>query len=62
MGRLSLEKRLNAVLRKERGESYNEIARTLKTSKRTIISLIKKHRDTGSVIDRAGNGRKRKTN
>ena len=61
MGRLNLEQRMEAVLRKEKGESYKKTAKQLKTSKQVIISLIKKHQQTGSVQDCAGRGRKRKT-
>lgn len=55
MGRLTTEQRIAAVLRKEQGESYLQIARRFSTSKQAIIDLIRKHRTTGSVKDQVEN-------
>ena len=61
MGRLSEGQRLEAVARKQAGESYSAISRRMGVSRQAIITLIKKHRVSGSVKDKRGRGRKRAT-
>ena len=43
------------------GLSSNEIAKNLKISRWAVQSLVKKHRATGSALDRKGRGRKKVT-
>lgn len=61
MVRLTLEQRIEAVIKKEQGYSYTDIAQQLGVSRLSIIRLVKKQRMTGSVKDVAGRGRKRAT-
>jgi transposase len=61
MGRLTFEQRTEAVLSKNQGESYTSIAKRLGVLRLAILNLIMKHRDTGSVNDSGGRGRKRAT-
>lgn len=61
MGRLSYEQRMAVVRRKDAGFSYTAIAKTFGVSRQAVISLISKYRETGSVKDVPGCGRKRAT-
>ena len=61
MGRMSPEQRIEAVVLKNHGQSYQQIAVHLGVSRLAIINLVKKHRNTGSVKDLTGRGRKRST-
>ena len=61
MGRLALEQPIEAVVLKRQGQSYTEIATRLHVSRCSIIYLVKKHRESGSVKDATGRGRKRST-
>ena len=61
MGRMSLEQRVKAVVLKEQGQSYSQIAKQLAVSRLSIIKVVRKHRDTRSVVDKHGRGRKRST-
>eukprot|EP00795_Rhopilema_esculentum_P006592 gene6592-12133_t len=59
--RLSTEDRIRAVVLHEEGYSCNKIALKLKVARITVQQIIKKHKETGSVEDRKGRGRKRIT-
>ena len=59
--RLSAEDRVRVVVLHEEGYSCNKIALRLKVAQSTVQQIIKKHRETGSVGDRKGRGRKRIT-
>ncbi|XP_047129640.1 uncharacterized protein LOC124809551 [Hydra vulgaris] len=59
--RLSMETRIRVVLLAEQGHSHRQIATDLKINRKTVDSLVIKHKNTGSVGDLAGRGRKRAT-
>ena len=45
----------------EEGYSCNKIAERLKVARRTIQQLVKKYKETGSVKDKPGKGRRKMT-
>lgn len=58
---LSEEQRLRIIfLHDENHLSIRKIAEIVKVSTRSVTLVLKKHRETGSIKDRAGRGRKRK--
>ena len=59
--RLSQEARVRVVVLAEEGYSMNKIAQRLQIGRRTVQEIVKKHKETGSVKDREGRGRKKKT-
>ena len=59
--RLSHERRGMAVAYAEQGLSHRQIAAKLGVSHPAITKLLKKYRETGTVQDRPGRGRRRKT-
>ena len=52
---------MKAVILKTQGQSYTEIATRLHVSRSSIIYLVKKHRESGSVKNATGRARKRAT-
>ena len=61
MVRVTIEQRVEAVVRKEKDETFGEIARRLGISKRNVTYIIKKHKEIKTVEDRPRSGRKRMT-
>ena len=59
--RLSTEDRVRVVVLHEEGYSCNMIALRLKVARCTVQQIVKKHKETSSVEDRKGRGRKRIT-
>ena len=56
-----MEDRVRAVVLHEEGYSRNNIAKRMKVARNTIQEIVRKYRETGSVMDRAGRGRKKIT-
>lgn len=61
MPRLSNDERMRALGMVDAGVKYSEIARFFNCAKSTIGRLVQRHRQTGSVRDRARPGRERCT-
>ena len=59
--RLSTEKRWKVIALHKTGMSCNEIARNLRASRSAVQGIVRKHRETASVLDRPGRGRKKMT-
>ena len=56
--RLTMEDRARAVVLHEEDYSCNKIAKSMKVARNTIQEIVRKYREKGSVMDRAGRGRK----
>jgi len=59
--RLSMEHRARVVVLHEEGNSCNKVAQKMKVARSTVQAIVKKHRETGTVKDREGRGRKKRT-
>ena len=59
--RLTMEDRVRDVVLHEEGYSCNKIAKRMKVARNTIQEIVRKYRETGSGMDRAGRGRKKIT-
>lgn len=59
--RLSDELRWRAIGRIEAGQSQAEVSKWLKTSKKVVSNLWKQFQETGTIVRKAGQGRKRCT-
>ncbi len=59
--RLSTEDRIRVVVLHEEGLSCNKIAERMNIARSTAQEIVKKHRETGTVKDRKGRGRKKAT-
>ena len=61
MPRLTTEQRAEVIVRKQQGQSYTAIAAMFNMSRTAVINLVKKQRESGSVLDRSKSGRRRAT-
>ena len=59
--KLSTEERLEVVVKIRNGMTWREVADSMKISESTILRILRKHRETGSVLDKPRSGRPRKT-
>ena len=59
--RLIMEDRVRAVVLHEEGYICNKIAKRMKVARNIIQEIVRNYRETGSVMDRAGRGRKKFT-
>jgi len=57
-----MEDRGRVVVLHEEGNSCNKVAQKMKVARSTVQAIVKKHRETGTVKDREGRGRKKKNN
>ena len=57
---LSYDDRLRIVTKLEDGLTYRKISQQMNVSMQTIANLVKKNKETGSVKQRSGQGRKAK--
>ena len=55
--RLTMEDRVRVVVLHEEGYSCNKIAKRMKEARNTIQEIVRKYRETGSVMDKDGRGR-----
>ena len=59
--RLTMEDRVRAVVLHEEGYSRNNIAKRMKVARNNIHEIVRKYRETGSVMDSDRRGRKKIT-
>ena len=55
--KVDAETRTRAVVLVEEGYSYRDVGTRLGISHKTVFRLVKKHRETGSIVDKPGSGR-----
>ena len=54
---LSIEERTKVVVLVQEGYSMNEVARRMKISRSCVQEIVKKQKETGTVVDRHRSGR-----
>ena len=59
--KVDAETRTRAVVLVEEGYSYRDVGTRLGISYKTVFRLVKKHRETGSIVDKPRSGRPRAT-